>query len=957
MEKVIESYTPGIVIKYIRTLGFEQKTPVSQTAVTEIASSQKKPGGSYYSNGNVYINDVSYPGMTPPASEGVLNNVTYKVEYTSGSTAPYKITKNYNFNKLNVRLLTIEGLFNKIDASIYNNIFDQGINIGETKYTTVGTDDYRILRSTETSYYITKNGIFKADVTSKSDLINYVMPDKDYTALNIMLTSQTETSGPTSANFNKYKIDFLPGNIYRIYIEENFVAETFDSFKNSVNIDSDITTNTGTFSPEELALIEGLMQETSMADFGYLAKGVDVFGRKTRNSGSHDKVNADSTSVQVFPMDKKSATSSLTKINFYKSPLSFSKEDALDSGALVWEKQKIKDGSIGIWAVIDLNFEINNLQGIYQVNDFNGIITEIDPTTGKSKESIKDPDSTFKKMDTFIKTVTKGSKQVSFLKTDLWSYDSRLNVGSSIYICYVPKSWGTKSSVDIGNKLITFGLPYSNGRATSNDNLMHLKQATPVVLNKSAETSNNKNDSSGKTNDINYNSSARKINKTETYTLDFNLLENNSSGVAIQLLNFKNQARKNIQHTRGVEDTINDTMIDSFYVNTWGLAPGKLVLTGVIDKNMIHMDRTEKAALDFQKVCYRDSTKMDWTIEETLKHFLEWNSLPNRARFLDELRIQDLNTIKEYIVSMNSFEMKTSSDFQNMYVFTADFDILEEIGLNAASKPIPNYVPPIPIFTPIPKSSYVAPDNKSQEKDIKKIADNGIVTSTQKTAAITKASSGKTGPFIACSYLMKPGLQYPLESFFSINKENCNITANRLEYLSSSQNKQGVFFTKNISSITISNLQNNSPDQYLELYLKPTTSLSELFITQVTYKDNSIIQCPYDLYAVDKVSTSTAAKIVIKNQTYDNYSVIKRANDEVIKNKSLLTRSGETKQYYSYILSIPRNNQFDRNSADFFVKISGKTTAGISFEYTTTFDYVTYNYGTTFNSDKILKPY
>jgi hypothetical protein len=981
MEEIINSYTPGIILKYIRTQDFQY---LSESNTSSVNTNENERASFSSSNTNIYINDVMYSSEEIGTATEEYDGIEYQVKNNGTQQIPkYVITKNLNFGKETSRTTSITGIFTVTEGNIYNEIFNRNIQINNTESATYGLTIYEIFRAEESSYFIIKDGSFRTEVTDKDDFKTKVFSDTDYGIVTNMITNQIENYGPTSSSNNRYKIDFMPSTIKKIYIEENYPeVESFEDFSNSVV--SETITNAGSFSSTELSIIDNLIKEISLNDFGYVAMGKDIFGRKVINKIKTNNIPGDVNSIKinavgssedilVGEVQKDITTSSLLNtatsfinktlnntsssstssvpdcpVNFYKNYFPVKNEDALDAGALIWEKQKIKDSTL-LDAEIQLNFNVQTVQGIYSENDFLDMLNEIDPATGKSSNSIiATTNPIFSKMNSFISKIKNNGKKISFNKiTALWQYDNRLNIGSNMYIAYIPASWGEKNNVDISLKEITLGIPFAGGLKTKNPPQLQVNQDTPIALQ------NIGMEGSSSISDKGFSLVPKKqVGKTETYTLDFNLLESNAAGIAIQLLTFKDKARKNIQHTRGVEDTVNDDMIDSFYVNTWGKAPGKLILQGVIDKNMVH--KTEQKVQDFQKVVYKDGLKenmMEWNIEEAFKIFLKWNSSPNRARFLDELRIVDQNTVKEYIVSMNDFEFKISTQQQNVYVFSADFDILEEVGLDQAAKKITPYLPPVPLFTPISKTTTVLPSFEDIKKEAEDNLNKGITTTKDKINKLIKP--GDNNIYLKGAYAIQKGssnslsLSGPLKI---LRQENCDIFLDFCSHQIQTAGKYSLDFSRSVLP-ALDNIVNTPETTYIQLYITPALSLKDIEVTSVLYNQPlHTEQIKYDVLYENGIE---GTKKQYGSQYYDKHIV------KFIKNNTSGTSSlslDPTK--VGWVFEIPIDTSlYAYLKTSFVIQFKGTTSFNKSFIYGLPLSFGNYHVSGIFFPINIRKPY
>lgn len=984
MEEIIKSYAPGIILKYIRTLDFQYNVNSDSSSVNT-NTNERTPLTT--SNNNIYLNDVLYSlEEVEPATEE-YDGITYQVINKGTQQIPnYSITKNLNFNKETSRTTSITGIFTTQEASIYNEIFDRNIAIGTTEAKTYRLSVYEIFRVEGDSYFLFKDGSFRTEVTDKNNFKTKVFPDTEYEIITNMITNNIENYGPTSTNKNRYKIDFMPSTVKKIYIEENYTdIESFANFSNSVP--SDIITVTGNFSTMELNIIEKLIKETSFSDFGYVASGKDIFGRTVTNTLKTNNIPGDVNSIKIYAVSgdegslvgqaqKESLTYSATNaiasfvsqtlgnntstetssppdcpINFYKNYFSINKEDALDAGALIWEKQKIKDSNF-IDAEIQLNFNIQDIQGIYSENDFLDMLEEINPETGKAATSILSTKPIFTKMESFISKIKTTGKKMTFNKmTALWQYDNRLNIGSNIYIAYIPASWGDKNNVDISTKEITLGIPFAGGIKTKKPSQLQINQDTPIALKNTTVSGTSV---ANTTTEFNL-TPKKQVGKTETYTLDFSALEANSAGIAIQLLTFKDVARKNIQHTRGVEDTANDDMLDSFYVNTWGKAPGKLVLQGVIDKNMVHKEGQK--VQEFQKVAYKDGLKeegkMEWTIEDTFKIFLKWNSSPNRSRFLDELRIIDQNTVKEYIVSMNDFSMKLNSQQQNLYVFSAEFDILEEVGLDQAAKKITPYSAPVPLFTPISKTTTVLPTFEDIKKEVEDTIAKGITTTQDKINNLMHPEENKL--YLKGAYtIIKGGTNTfsPSGILNIIRQETCNVFLDFCSHQIQTAGQYSLDFSRSVLP-AIANISNTFGATYIQVYISPAVKLKELQVTSILYNQPwTAEEIKYTILYEEGISGDY---IEYNKQKYDIHKV------KFMKNNASgfsavpldVTKVG----WLFEILMYSSKFAYHYMGNNFVIQFKGVTSSGKSFIYGLPLTFREYNATGTFTPINIRKPY
>ena len=673
-EEIISSKTPGIKIQYIKTKSLQDVVEVSPKLNTlhEENISPEIP------RTTIYTNSVSYPNQETRKGWAV-------VRYTSKGNSLLEP----NDNRPHI-LLRFEPHLAPSNEGVLN------INASRTPYTyaPVGTKDFK---DSMQPLHIFRKGT-STQTTGNNGWVTVEGDDK----FKLVILTQDAMSIRSGFVTVEYK---LPSSNSKY----GFVSEGRDFFNRRTI--STLTLSSRIANPDEL-FIHGIDDTADKKPISSFLGGRTPFKE----------------------LITKDVVTPSSPVNFYKNPFNkISKQDKIDSGLVVWEFQPVLEaknppiGSINMGEVL-LNFEIEEVLGIYVKQVLDNNIKDIDPYTGEPRNPLLKS-----QMKNFNRKITLRNKSIIF---NLDSYIPSL--GTEIYIAYLPKSWGENAQIS-DNKL-TLGVPYSGGRKSNKKRVeLFAKYSTSSVLKESTLINGKQKADTSITNVV-----GSKPDEVEIYEVDFDEIERNSSGIAIQLLNFKDIARKNIQHTRGVEDVIEEKMIDSFHINTWGKAPSKLMLSGVIDKNMVHTPSGE--IKDFQKVVtLNKNTRLSWTIEKAFRQFLEWNSLPKRIRYQDELRIIDLNNVRECIVSMNSFDMKISSDFQNLYVFSAEFDILEEISLNGATRDIPTYINPVPLFTPIEETKSVITEERAFE-EITEQKEMGIETVSDKREReenFTKESPGE----------------------------------------------------------------------------------------------------------------------------------------------------------------------------------------------------------------------
>ena len=758
---------PGLKLKYKKNI-----TIAKVATFAPITSLQTETITLKDSTINTYHNNVSY------GSEAIyiLKETTagsgkqYRMERLD--TNYYKLTKNSNYaGAFTLTFSTLDALLSDEERFHLQSVYSQMLVSGSVDSTlplTLAVDSFvnnagltityrvknigtgfEIYRTNLITPIITLGTNFEGDISKHSfantDVANVRAAVQDCIALGTEqivenpVETQTEQKYNSIANNNirRYKVDRVIVGTYTMNRQEQYKITAKPEISLIVDLD-----------PDEITIFEDLFDLTTTDTWGIQESGVNVYGLPIDSYIPTTYKVRDVISIK--PLTSQEV---VQPVDLYKkakgSDNSLSLQIRKNAGAFVIERQLIKyarnnDGSPNYTRLeIEVNLPIyddtsSNQRGVISIyiDDAAFALTKsnVDPKTGANKINYLPPKSQWSpstqggKMSYSIEIRNNEDHGVIITPPDVLN---GIVAGNTVIVAYYPAYWGPQDKnlpvpkqegVDNSIKL---GIPFFGGTITGDTRKLE------VIYNPTdIEKVSNKT-----------------MEEYDLYEIDFTALlkndKNNKMGLALQLLNFSGDPRKTIQHTRGIET--GEDLYNSYYVNTWGLSPQKLVMAGVVERDYIQARDTNKDPIfcPMTRTHYVGGNASGAPIEEKLNlkdalfYLQKLNSLPQRARMLDEFSIIDQNLTKEYFVSMGPIKFDASTDKQNLYIFNMEFDLIETIELDGKRMVVPvqdrKYItmtyPPQTKTTTVDKGS-TSPTNKG--------IDTSTQTPTQKVPSVSK---------------------------------------------------------------------------------------------------------------------------------------------------------------------------------------------------------------------------
>ena len=163
-------------------------------------------------------------------------------------------------------------------------------------------------------------------------------------------------------------------------------------------------------------------------------------------------------------------------------------------------------------------------------------------------------------------------------------------------------------------------------------------------------------------------------------TLDFHYLASQNFGFGVEKYFIQGTTRKSIQQTRG--DIVGDQISNGFFVDTWGRAPDKIVLSGVVE-----MPHGLDFACRFKNGSLIQSGRQNNPTENsfigTIEEFYRNNSNPIRVNRGEILTLNDYYKGEFYIVTFKSRSFEQSVDRPNLTPWSIELIVLARVDVNS----------------------------------------------------------------------------------------------------------------------------------------------------------------------------------------------------------------------------------------------------------------------------------